>query len=140
MVLTGNVWLWITASVLPVGNVVSGTNVSVLNGRRGPSGPGPGSVLLIRCARCRWKPREPMYPISTDVFAPKLFCTDPFHCCTYCAGECGSNAVKLTVVAGSAPAPSTGVPKFIPLANSAAGGVKLSACCVSGKTYEIGRA
>jgi len=43
-------------------------------------------------------------------------------------------AVKLTVVGVKAPAPSTGVPKFDPLAKSAAGGVKLSACCVSGKT------
>ena len=43
--------------------------------------------------------------------------------------------MKLTVVAGKVPVPNTGVPKFIPVLKSAAGGVKLSACCVSGKTY-----
>src|SRR5262249_27175280 len=66
---------------------------------------------------------------------PMLFCSEVFHCCTYCDGECGSNAVKLTVVAGSAPVPRTGVPKLNPVLNKATGGVKLSACCVSGKTY-----
>ena len=43
------------------------------------------------------------YPISMDVSFPRLFCTEPFHCWTYCAGAWGSNAVKLTVVAGSGP-------------------------------------
>src|ERR1700739_4085415 len=123
-----------TASVLPGGKVVSGTKVRVLNGRRGPSGPGPGSVLLIRCARCKWKPRDPRYPTSSEVCASRLCCTESFHCCTYCAGECGSKAVKLTVVAGNVPVPRTGVPKFMPVLNRAAGGGKLTACCVSGNT------
>src|SRR5882762_632537 len=135
MVLTGNVWLWMTSVVLPVGNTVPGTNVSVLKGRRGPSGPGPGKVLLIKYARCRWTPCEPRYPTSSDVSFPIPFCTEPFHCWTYCAGAWGSNAVKLTVVGVSAPVPRTGVPKFMPVLKRAAGGVKLSACCVSGKTY-----
>ena len=43
--------------------------------------------------------------------------------------------MKLTVVAGKAPLPSTGVPKFSVFASKEAGGVKLSACCVSGNTY-----
>src|SRR5216684_8493086 len=60
MVLTGKVSLCTTAVVLPGVNTVPGTKVSVLKGRRGPRGPGPGRVLLIRCALCRWKPREPM--------------------------------------------------------------------------------
>ena len=34
----------------------------LVNGRRGPMAPGPGGALLIRCARCRWKPCEPRYP------------------------------------------------------------------------------
>src|SRR5215472_8856357 len=135
MVLTGKVWLWMTASVLLGGSVVCATKVSVLKGRRGPSGPGPGSVLLIRCERCRWKPRAPRYPTSSDVLAPKLFSTCVFHCWMYCAGACASNAVKLTVVAGKVPVPSTGVPKFMPVWYRAVGGVKLSACCVSGNTY-----
>src|SRR5215470_1078444 len=123
-----------TAFVLLGVSLVPSTKVRVLNGRRGPSGPGPGSVLLIRCARCKWNPREPRYPTSTEVLRPTLFCRDKFHCWTYCAGECGSNAVKLTVVAGKSPVPRTGSPKLNPDLNSAAGGVKLSACCVSGKT------
>src|SRR6267378_4367634 len=135
MVLTGKVSLCTTAAVLLGVNTVPGTKVSVLKGRRGPRGPGPGRVLLIRCALCRWKPREPMYPTSREVFCPKLFCTEPFHCWTYCAGAWESNAVKLTVVGVSAPVPRTGVPKFMPVLKRAAGGVKLSACCVSGKTY-----
>jgi hypothetical protein len=46
----------------------------------------------------------------------------------YWAAARGSNAVKLTVVAGSAPVPKTGVPKLKPVLKRAAGGVKLSAC------------
>src|SRR5712691_7021496 len=109
MVLTGKVSLCTTAVVLLGVNTVPGTNVSVLKGRRGPKGPGPVKVLLIKCARCRWTPCEPRYPTSSDVSFPSPFCTEPFHCWTYCAGAWGSNAVKLTVVAGRGPAPKTGV-------------------------------
>src|SRR5215472_5525435 len=108
MVLTGKVWLWMIAFVLLGVSTVPGTNVSVLKGRRGPRGPGPGGALLIRCERCRWNPRAPRYPMSIVVLLPKLFSTCAFHCWMYCAGACGSKAVKLTVVAGNVPTPRTG--------------------------------
>src|SRR5438445_4378632 len=84
MVLTGKVSLCTTAAeLLGVNNTDPGAKVSVLNGRRGPRGPGPGRELLMRCALCRRKPREPMQPTSREVFCPKLFCTEPFQCWTY---------------------------------------------------------
>src|SRR2546430_10005169 len=46
------------------GRTVFGTKPMVLNGRRGPMGPGPGGALFIRCARCRCTPCEPRYPSS----------------------------------------------------------------------------
>src|SRR5215472_17945179 len=98
MVLTGKVSLWMTAVVLLGVRTVPGTKLRVLKGRRGPSEPGPGSVLLIRWARCKWKPRAPRYPISRVVFASRVFSTCTFHCWTYSAGAWGSKAVKHTVV------------------------------------------
>src|SRR5215475_3932043 len=85
IVLAGNVVLWYTnAAELSLVEITAfGTKLNVLKGRRGPSGPGPGVALLIKCARCRWNPRAPTYPISTDVFCPRLFCTDVFHCWMY---------------------------------------------------------
>src|SRR5215475_14066410 len=83
------------------GKVVLGTNAIFGNGRRGPIGPGPGSALLIRCARCRWTPCEPRYPISSDVLCPRPFSTDVLHCWMYCDGAFGSSPVKLTVVCPS---------------------------------------
>src|ERR1700704_5078641 len=79
-------------------------------------------------------PREPRYPTSKVVSRPRLFSTEVLHCWTYCAGACGSNVVKLTVVA-----PRTAGLKlrdFCAAAalSKAAGGLKLSNCCVSGKT------
>src|SRR5215831_1856376 len=126
MVLTGKIVL--TAFTLD-GKTVPGTKLIFGNGRRGPIGPAPGGALLMRCARCKWTPWFPRYPTSRVVSRPRLFSIDVLHCSRYCEGAWGSIAVKLTVVW-----PSTGAPKLKPEAKSAAGGMKLSLCCVSGKT------
>src|SRR5262245_20534487 len=102
-----------------------GRKLSVLNGRRGPSAPGPGATLLIRCDRCRCNPREPRYPNSNVVSRPRLFEIDKLHCWMYCEGACGSKAAKLTVVL-----PRAAGAKSKPLI----AGIKLSLCCVSGNT------
>src|SRR6266852_4872062 len=127
MVLTGNVVL---ATFTPEGRTELGTKLIFLNGRRGPMAPGPGGALLIRCARCRCTPWFPRYPSSSVVWRPMLFSTERLHCSMYCEGACGSMEVKLTVVF-----PSTGGPKLKPDAMRVAGGIKLSLCWVSGKTF-----
>ena len=53
---------------------------------------------------------------------------------TIIEGTAGNTGIGLTVVGLSEPFPNTGVPKLSPLASNAAGGVKLSACWVSGNT------
>jgi len=65
---------------------------------------------------------------------PRLFCTEPFHCCVLHLREgCGSNAVKLTrLVADDVPVPRTGVPKDSNLYIEGGGGVGLPA--FGGKT------
>src|SRR5215467_10760540 len=122
-------------TVVPAGNTELLTNWRILRGRRGPMGPGPGSALLMRSARWRWMPRAPRYPISRVVSRPRLFSTEVLHCWTCCAGACGSKVVKLTVVV-----PRTAGLKLSEVCAMAAlsreaGGLKLSNCCVSGKTY-----
>src|SRR2546430_15285240 len=102
------------------GRTVFGTKPMVLNGRRGPMGPGPGGALFIRCARCRCTPCEPRYPSSSAVTRSRLFSAERLHCSMYCDGACGSMAVKLTVVS-----PSTGCPKLKPDEIREADGVKL---------------
>ena len=46
MVLTGKVWLWMTAVVLPVGNTVSGNEGERLEGTARPKRPGPGKRVV----------------------------------------------------------------------------------------------
>src|SRR4029434_4713316 len=95
MALTGNV---VFATVTLEGNTMPGRKLIVANGRRGWIGPAPRRALLIRCERCKCRPRVPRYPTSTVVSFPRLFSTVKFHCWMYCDGAWGAKAAKLTVV------------------------------------------
>src|SRR5665213_1367934 len=85
------------------GRVVPGTKLIDVTGRRGCISPGPGCALLIRCARCKCHPPDPMYPTSMVVFCPRLFSNDVLHCWIYWGAGWKLMPVKLTTVL-----PSTG--------------------------------